>query len=154
MKFICNDCGKVLDEDELIISEDKVSDYAGGTYERSATCTCGGSCKEASRCIGCGEYFPDEELSGGYCIDCLKESATVNNAIGCGNEEKSEIKINGFLAYLFSEKEIEEILKVALDKKINESDANAMKAMDEAQDFCMDDACWFAGWLDSQKQVA
>lgn len=59
-----------------------------------------------------------------------------------------------YLAYLFSEKEIEEILKVALDKKINESDANAMKAMDEAQDFCMDDACWFAGWLDSQKQVA
>lgn len=87
-------------------------------------------------------------------MDCLKESATVNNAIECGNEAKSEIKINGFLAYLFSEKEIEDILKVALDRKINESDASAMRAMDEAQDFCMDDACWFAGWLDSKKAVA
>jgi len=152
MKYICKSCGAVVDEDELNTVRCKVSDYAGGCYQNFTECTCGGDYEEAKQCVECGEYFAEDEMSGEYCAECLKEHATVENAIASGNEATEKVSVNGFVAFVFSEEEINEILVGALEKKINSGTAGANSIIDRARDFCFDDATWFAEWLEEKRR--
>lgn len=145
--YRCLDCGRILDDDELKTERSYVSDYMGGCYESFSCCPCGGDIEEVERCDSCGEYFTSDELPDGICLDCLKEYATVENALECGKDAKETIKINGFLASCFSSDEIEKLLLSALEERINSSDANAVAEAETAEDYCLDDASWFAGWL-------
>lgn len=151
--YKCLDCGRILDDDDLKSERSYVSDYMGGCYEDYSCCPCGGDIEEVERCESCGEYFPNEDLSDGICLDCLKEYATIENAIECGNDAKESIKINGFLASCFSAGEVEKLLFTALEERINSSDANMIAEMDAAEDYCLDDASWFAGWLKKKGTV-
>ena len=152
MKYICKSCGEVVDEDELNTVRCKVSDYAGGSYQTFTECTCGGDYEEAKQCAECGEYFAEDEMSGEYCTECLKEHATVENAIESGNEATEKVSVNGFVAFVFSEEEINEILVGALEKKIDSGTAGANAIIDKARDFCFDDATWFAEWLEEKRR--
>ena len=55
-----------------------------------------------------------EEMAGDICKNCLNDKASIENLINFGEENKEELKINGFLLNCFSLKEIENILKTEL----------------------------------------
>lgn len=150
MKYICDDCGSVLDEDDLRTERSYVSDYMGGCYEDYSVCHCGGSVSEASTCDICGEYFHDDDLYSGVCEDCLKDEMTVDNAIKAGADAKLEVEINGFLASCFTPEQIEELLIKALEEKIDSSDGAANAAIDKAEEWLSEDKSWFADWLKSR----
>ena len=69
--LICDWCGKLLEEDDLLVYED--TDYVGGMCVRrefiAESCTCGGEFVEAKKCKFCDEYIADGEI----CKNCENE---------------------------------------------------------------------------------
>ena len=71
--YLCRDCYCSFDE------PDKASDYVpyGEGYADLKYCICPncGSAEitEAAECEECGEAFPLDELTEGFCPDCLNE---------------------------------------------------------------------------------
>lgn len=151
---ICEECGAVMKEDELVSQKSWLSDYRGGTYEEYDTCPCGGDVKEAVECKACGEYFDKEEMHGGYCEGCLKELMTVENAIECGKEidAREEVSVNGFLSAFFSIEEIEELMLKELERRMSKSDANKIRVINRAEEFCKEDESWFVDWLERKEK--
>lgn len=152
---ICENCGAVMHEEDLVHCKSWLSDYRGGTYEEYDVCPCGGDVREAEQCKSCGEYFDKDDMCDGYCEECLKEKMTVDNAIKCGEEidARTEISLNGFLASVFSEEEIDQLLLTELEKRISSSREGAVKAINLAEEFCKEDMSWFIGWLERRKSV-
>lgn len=150
--YICDDCGTVLDEDELRTERSYISDYMGGCYETITTCPCGGNIEEAERCERCGEYYKPEDLRDGVCPDCLREEMTVDNAIkyGADGGAREEVSVNGFLARLFMSEKIDEILIREVERLISESDSNAVHIINQAEEWCGEDLSYFADWLKSR----
>lgn len=60
-------------------------------------------------CEVCGREV--DELHFGVCDYCLEKNTNFENVIEFGDENKKKIEINGFLGYVFSDLEIEQILK-------------------------------------------
>lgn len=151
---ICEDCGAVIDEDELVTTKSYVSEYMGGCYENITGCSCGGAVTDAERCDICGEYYREDELHNGICDSCLEEEMTVDNAIKCGKDGSArvEVSINGFLARCFDEEEIDALLLQALEMQIGSSEANAVAIMDSAEEWCKEDIAYFAEWLKGRKE--
>lgn len=115
MKYVCEYCGKVLDEEELPVYNEDYGFETGIGYksiiqEIVDTCNCGGNFVEATECEMCGEYFNDCDDIG-ICNNCLEENATFENAIKIGDDNPEKIYINGYLASEFTNEEIEEILR-------------------------------------------
>lgn len=148
--FICKKCGSVMDESKLVHAKYLLSDYRGGTYESDCHCRCGGEVSETKQCKTCGEHFDASDMYGEYCKDCLNSEMTVDNAIKCGAEvdARREVSINGYLASLFSEEDIDALLERELGCKMAESRRNTMVAIDKAEWFCKEDERWFADWLE------
>ena len=71
------------------------------------------------------------------CYDCLREEATLENALAFGENERQAVELNGFFAWMFSTAEIESILRAALV----EADKKHIEA------FCLDDASAFDEFL-------
>jgi len=74
--LICEDCGKVICEDELGGYYD--NDYVDGFCVRhefvAHNCSCGGEFVEAKKCPMCGEeYIAEGQLVCEFCKDELKE---------------------------------------------------------------------------------
>lgn len=66
---------------------------------------------EVEMCRKCGEFFDEYNINGGICWDCLKKYAKdLDTVLKVGEKEKTNISINGFLGWFFTEEEIEEIL--------------------------------------------
>lgn len=149
--YKCLDCGRILEDDDLSTRRDYVSDYAGGTYESRTTCPCGGDVVEVTACEGCDDYYKEDELHEGFCEHCLAQCATLDNAIESGAENKDSVRLNGFLTYLFSKEQIEEILI----KEIHEREAagEGMGIFEKARDYCLDDIDWFSGWLQKKCKI-
>lgn len=146
---ICEDCGAVVDESELVTTRSYVSDYMGGCYETYTECSCGGSVVDAKQCEMCGEYFREDELHDGICDECLKDEATVDNAIKCGKDgsARADVSVNGFLAMLFTSEKIDEILIREVERLVGKSDENAKHIIDVAEAWCLEDKSYFAEWL-------
>lgn len=103
MMFRCLECGNLFEEGE---EKRWVEPYG---EEMKGCPLCFGAYEEAEACELCGEYA--EELFGGVCqdcIDCYKND--VETCYKIGGTYKDEVKINGFLATMFTEKDIENIL--------------------------------------------
>lgn len=108
-----------------------------------------GSVTEAEQCETCGEYFREDELHDGVCDECLKEEATVANALECGKDgsARMEVSVNGFLAMVFTSDKIDEILTRELERLIGKSDDHAKHIIDVAETWCLEDKSYFAEWL-------
>lgn len=73
MYYICLDCGKIYDEDDVPTYRD--CDYVniGVGYQKVRDevfidrCECGGFIDKARICRECGEFYPE---SVGYCRNC------------------------------------------------------------------------------------
>lgn len=95
-------------------------------------------------CDLCREVVFEDDSYGGVCLNCLDENTTFENALEFGDVNQYDIKINGFLASVFTDKEIEEILK----KKYKEHmDLFNSKSQEEIENFCFEDRWDFGHFL-------
>ena len=120
--YICECCGNVVCDYELQTRKDfkpvEMTCHTDWCYETmNAPCECGGEFVEAVQCAVCGKYKEKDEYS--VCDECLEEAETLENALEYGAEAEETIEINGFLAQVFSNTEIEEILVRELNNARN-----------------------------------
>ena len=136
MKYICKDCGKVFDGDEIERRYESRGEFWGvPCSEEIAVCPrCGGDFNEAKQCKICGEWIDDDDWD--ICEDCLKKHKTIDNCIEIGEEIEMDISINGFLSFIYSKEDIEKVLVEHLKK-------DAEKAKEYVDRFCYDDMSYF-----------
>lgn len=73
--FICLDCGRLVDDNEVAIwTEPHGEQVEGCPY-------CCGGLAEAHRCIICEEYHTEEELTNGICEHCEKNDFEYETAL-------------------------------------------------------------------------
>ena len=133
-KMICLDCGNVFNTDEV----ERVQDYRGEcwgrpAYEEELICPyCKSSdIENAEGCEICDSWCSAEELydNGGICTACLETYSTDKECFeACErNKETESIEINSYLAYMFSESEIEDILLEELAKSANSTNVAKLR---------------------------
>lgn len=107
--FICADCGRLVDENEVYVSTESRGECWGTPcYIKVNVCPhCGGELEEATECVVCGGWSSEDT---GICDDCLGKLTTDENCLDIGEENLEKIKINGFLYSAFTEDEINNIL--------------------------------------------
>ena len=83
MKYYCDSCGRILDEDEVEFYEE-----LGSTR---LICTCGSDeVYEATACLLCGEPLPPEQC---YCEECAETMREAwNNAVAYVKESRAKHK--------------------------------------------------------------
>lgn len=135
-KMICLDCGTVFDAYEV----ERVQEYRGEywcrpAYEEELVCP---HCKssdidDAEECEICDSWCSTEELygNGGICTACLETYSTDKECFeACErNKDTESVELNSYLAYMFSESEIEDILLDELAKSANST--NVAKLRDD-----------------------
>lgn len=126
--YICEDCGKLFEEEECEIEYQPMSDEFPSYITKRIipkTCSCGGDFVEAQKCVKCGEYTASEY---GLCDSCLESEKTIDNCLEIGDEWQEDVKLNGFLMTFFDKSEIEHILKEHIK---NSPDKARQKAIEE-----------------------
>jgi hypothetical protein len=150
--MICNKCGELCDDDDLpTYTEDFGFDTGVGWKSCPQTfvdnCSCGGDFVEATKCVICGEYFNGEEQYGKVCSECLKdESIDADNAFAIGDKNKEKIEVNGFLASIFDENQINDILEQAYRKQ------NTFTKERQSKEYCLDDETYFVDFLEEREK--
>ena len=133
-KMICLDCGTVFGADEV----ERVQDYRGEcwgqpAYAEELICPhCKSSdIEDAEECEICGSWCSTEELydNGGICTACIETYSTDKECFeACErNKETESIEINSYLAYMFSDSEIEDILLEELVKSANSTNVAKLR---------------------------
>ena len=115
MSFKCVSCGHIFEDGEQAEWEEKHG-LDTPPYENFSGCPlCRGEYEETVKCKCCGADFLEEELTSGFCDDCvgeLKEQYRYNpqKCYELSKDETAKVEINYFLSCMFTEKQIEEIL--------------------------------------------
>ena len=145
-KYQCHECDRQFEEPDFITEKHGLDTPP---YEKIAVCPyCKGYFEEMTQCRICGQYFTDGELSGGVCDECIYEHSTdIELCHKLGEEAEETIKINGFIASVFTEEQINEILWNRI-KEINRI-VNI-----SCYDFIDSDKSWFAEQLIKEKNNA
>ena len=146
LKYKCDHCVREFEEPDIITEAHGITD---GSCEKIGVCPyCKGYFEEMHKCEICGEYFTEDELSGGVCDECIYEHSTdIELCHKLGEEAEETIKINGFIASVFTEEQINEILWNRI-KEINRM-VNI-----SCYDFIDSDKSWFAEKLIEEKNNA
>ena len=136
MAYKCLDCGHIFDDGEQAFwNED--GEYWGTPFsQRMSGCPiCKGAYEETTPCAVCCSEHLEEELNGGVCDECIDEyRKNFNACYELSIEEKTEIKINSLLAFLFDVSDIEQILKEYIRDKWQDVDCSQ---------FIDEDKSWF-----------
>ena len=103
------------------------------------------------RCPICEREFDEEEMTWSVCDECLEKNATDENAMAYGEVDthRTWVKINSYVAWHYSESEINEILKHIFVEHIYL--AGVDEKNEDPQGFCEEDDGAFADWLKEQK---
>lgn len=141
-RYICDSCGREFEEPDI------VTEPHG---EKVGCCPhCHGWFEEMHECKICGEYFTEDELTSGVCDDCIYQHDTdIELLYKLGNEEdaKETVKLNGFVASVLTEEQINEIVMREL-RTINYAPyINGIE-------FIGSDKSWFAEQLIKEKNNA
>lgn len=151
MRYECHNCGRRFEEPDFVTERHGLE---VPPYEKMAVCPyCHGYFEEMYQCKICGEWFIDGELTSGVCDDCIYQHDTdIELLYKFGNEEetKEAVKLNGFIASVLTEDEINEILFNQI-KEINEI---SMFSWINGTEFIGSDKTWFAEQLIKEKQNA
>ena len=145
-RYQCHECDRQFEESDIITETHGMTD---GSCEKIGVCPyCKGYFEEMHKCEICGEYFTEDELSGGVCDECIYEHSTdIELCHKLGEEAEETIKINGFIASVFTEEQINEILWNRI-KEINRMGNIS------CYDFIDSDKSWFAEKLIEEKNNA
>lgn len=146
MRYQCHECDRQFEEPDIITETHGMTD---GSCEKIGVCPyCKGYFEEMTQCRICGQYFTEDELSGGVCDECVYEHSTdIELCHRLGQEAEESIKLNGFIASVFTEEQINEILWNRI-KEINRM-VNI-----SCYDFIDSDKSWFAEKLIKEKNDA
>lgn len=132
---------------ECLICDRQSLDYSvlidefGG---KKAVCPyCGGDIIDIRECKICGELCNDDELHNDVCDDCIHKHATFDNCLNYGDDSKTNVKINGFVASVLTESQINELL-IREITKINSAISLFSLLRDEQIAFAEEDKDWFA----------
>lgn len=131
--LVCNRCGMLIEDEELGFG------YEAHGEKVADTCRCGGDFIEATKCDVCGEWFDNTDLNG-VCEDCLNYHETVGEALELGENDKTTVTINGFVAAVLSEEQINKIL----ERWVEENFTDRSKPVVE---YCEDDKDYFADFV-------
>ena len=145
--FICERCGKTEYENFAISTESVYNRYGeySHTEEIVLQCDrCGGQLVPARLCPICGtEYIPDDE---DLCDKCFENACTFENCEDMGAEATEHIDLNGFLFSVFSESEIEEILR----KEFKSMPLSQQQYY--IQRYCAEDTYYLESWLEEKNK--
>lgn len=137
--YRCEICGHLFEE-----GEEKTYIDPSTSEEWKVCPICKGDYEESVKCAMCGENFFESDLHNDLCNDCLEEvkkyQTDVDFCFEVGKKDTQKVEINVFLASMFDEKEIEEILYKAL------KDAEKYVGNDVSKkciQFAMEDREWF-----------
>lgn len=126
MKYVCESCGEVIDEEDITYH----TEFIGYCHEYpcyqdvSDGCKCGGDYVEGRECDMCGEWYVPEDLVGitaNICLDCLRERATLNNAMEFENETSTNL-YDGFSYMGYGFEEIKELINRDIKERIKLGD--------------------------------
>lgn len=146
--YECHRCGKHFEEPDWVVERYGLD---SPPYDKVAVCPyCHGYFEEMYQCQICGEWFTDDELTMAVCDECIyKHESDHELCYKLGNEEsaKESITINGFVASVFTEEQINEILMRELR---NIKDITNISCIE----FIGSDKSWFAEQLIKEKNDA
>lgn len=145
MAYKCLDCGHIFEEGEIIkVATNIVFGEIHGKplfddddFEECCP-LCKGEFEETVKCAICeGEHLEDE-LFGGVCEECIAEyKYNVEMCYTIGANETESVKLNSFLATMYTQDEIEAILYNDLIEHQKHSPV-------DCEDFINADKSWFA----------
>lgn len=143
-KYWCNDCKQAFDADKAVKKGEHVGDEIRGGWVDWDTCpNCGSEyLDEALKCYACDNWVNETYGWGGknLCQDCIDKAGTTDNLLEYGNSEKEKVEINCFLAGIYSEEQINfmlrqrylESLKSGVDEKeLKHKKAEFLKGNDD-----------------------
>lgn len=138
--YICVDCGKVFDEEEISVWHESRGVYWGEPCtEKMYGCpNCKGEFVKAKKCKICGDWL--KEYDWDICEECYSKYMTKETCLEIGKENASTIKLNDFIVSNFSKEEIEKIVM----EKFQE---NAEKIANAVKDYCEYDMSYFVDWV-------
>jgi hypothetical protein len=147
-KYQCHECDRRFEEPDIITETHGMTD---GSCEKHGVCPyCKGYFEEMTQCRICGQYFTEDELSGGVCDDCIYQHDTdIELLYRLGNEEdaKETVLLNGFIASVLTAELISEIV-------IRELRTLNYVGCINCTEFIGSDKSWFAEQLIKEKQNA
>lgn len=144
--YRCLECGHIFEEGEQKEISETIGEFGSypATITRMCCPLCNGEYEEVHYCKMCGSCFSDEYLNGGICDSCIesyKNDIEVCYKISKG--ETTPVKINCFLASMFLEEEIDEILIEKLREKAKTENV-------DCSSFINDDKMWFGEMLECE----
>ena len=125
--YKCYECGHIFEEGEQNYSGD------GWNEPKTAICpVCGGAFGGANFCSRCGGQFLEDELTEGFCEDCVNGAIEeysfdhITKLYLMASDEKEEVELNSFIVSMFSPSQINELLLRELLKsdKIKKADCS------------------------------
>lgn len=111
--YKCLECGHLFEEGEQAVWKENIGECCGHDYydEFEGCPICKGDYEKAVKCSICESYHIDNELHGGVCDDCIDSYKNdVDMCYKVGSNDTQKIEINCFLAAMFDEEEINELL--------------------------------------------
>lgn len=146
--YKCLECGSTFDEGKIY--EEAVGKYGDAEcYESHRGCPmCGGDYEELYECEICGAEILAGESNGGVCEECIENHGhDIDVCVSIGKASKDEIKINSFLACVFSENDIEMILIEHLKKHVQLTRFFSDEIKAKIKDYIESDKDWFGEML-------
>lgn len=145
--LICNICGTLYDGEVPASIEIHGYTSLGNAIEEEVENTLCPCCKrgelvEATECAVCGDYFLDEH-NYKVCDECLDNSKTLDTALAIGEENTTDVYVNGFAKTLLGDKRINNIIVEYIRTHYTE---DILKRRIEA--YCDEDKDYFAEWVE------
>lgn len=133
--MICEKCGKIRCIEDISTVRSFLCEINGVDYYEDTldTCECGGDFVKTKRCDICDGYMSADSTDL-ICEKCATKYGNKEMALNFGEDESELVDINGFLAYLLSEKEINEVLQRYAFAKYSEDLLRVM-----AKDYCSEE---------------
>lgn len=139
MMYRCNECGHLFEEGEQSTwSESRGEFWGSPCSEKMSGCPlCKGEYVQVEQCKICEQYYSVDDLVDGICDNCPDEYRYNYELCDKINDnEKTTIHIDLLLASLFTEDEIEDLLRFQLKFQSKYSKIDCI-------DFINDDKYWF-----------
>ena len=136
--LVCNKCGKIRESRELGYAVE-----SHGERHLDTNCSCGGEFVPATRCSLCGKWFDGTDLHG-VCEVCLDDNETVGTALAIGSVNTEQVKINGFIATVLSQGQIDKILTKWVEENFTDHSKPVV-------DYLEDDKSYFSEYLENME---